>query len=96
MRNTRTKEQLERLRLRDRTGGVQEEQREGGGKLEEAMTKGISLSLLCYYVIGMLMRLLTGKLLTTPSRLFKLLIPLSTGIQGEHKGVFFFEFDLMW
>ncbi|GLA57203.1 hypothetical protein AtubIFM54640_003328 [Aspergillus tubingensis] len=67
MRNTRTKEQLERLRLRDRTGGVQEEQREGGGKLEEAMTK--------------------GKLLTTPSRLFKLLIPLSTGIQGEHKDI---------
>lgn len=46
MRNTRTKEQLERLRLRDRTGGVQEEQREGGGKLEEAMTKGIPLIVL--------------------------------------------------
>ncbi|GKZ85416.1 hypothetical protein AnigIFM56816_011187 [Aspergillus niger] len=69
MRNTRTKEQLERLRLRDRTGGVQEEQKGGdsGGKLEDAMTK--------------------GKLLTTPSRLFKLLIPLSTGYQGEHKDI---------
>lgn len=38
-------------------------------------------------MIGKLMLLFTGKLLTTPSRLFKLLIPLSTGIQGEHKGV---------
>ncbi|GKZ30730.1 hypothetical protein AbraIFM66950_010073 [Aspergillus brasiliensis] len=64
MRNTRTKEQLERLRLRDRT---EEEEEQKGGKLEDAMTK--------------------GKLLTTPSRLFKLLIPLSTGYQGEHKDI---------
>lgn len=55
MRNTRTKEQLERLRLRDRTGGVQEEQKGGdsGAKLEDAMTKGISLSCLVLQNQGM-------------------------------------------
>ncbi|RAL04024.1 uncharacterized protein BO80DRAFT_400185 [Aspergillus ibericus CBS 121593] len=71
--DTETKEQLERLRLREKSGeeeeGMEGEgEREGGEKgLEDAMTK--------------------GKLLTTPSRLFKLLLPLSTGYHREHKDI---------
>lgn len=88
-----TREHLERLEIKERDRTEKAKNGSGGmgrsnQKIEDAMRTG---RLIAVAVQGMMLMIGVGKLLTTPSRLFKLLIPLPTAHHNKkHMGVFLY------